>query len=195
MFRCGELLTPVGPLKVAAPVCRLDGESAAAGQLRGREEGVVVFEFDERVAAARAEFRETRDAVAEEVMPGTEVRVVADAEGDGRRNLLVDLGDDDAAGSASTASTPLVITVDVPLKPSLSTPSAFRAAGTTFSGVTRIGTPTRRRRSTRRQLRDFRAYTRRRRPATAFERARGFARPPSPAPIPRPSGSPGNSSR
>src|SRR2546421_12631682 len=50
---------------------------------------------------ALAEFFEARDAVAEEVVLEAEVRIVADDEADGRRNLLVDLGDDDARAEAT----------------------------------------------------------------------------------------------
>src|ERR1041385_8315276 len=90
----GEALAPVWAFEVAAAVGRRGVERARAdAQLARGDEGVVVFEFEERVIVTRAEFFEAGDAVAEEVVLESEVRVVADDEADGRRNLLVDLGD------------------------------------------------------------------------------------------------------
>ena len=65
----GEALASVGAFEVAASVGRPGVERArAAGEFARGDEGVVVFEREERVSMALAEFFEARDAVAEEVV-------------------------------------------------------------------------------------------------------------------------------
>ncbi|MCA1615640.1 MAG: hypothetical protein LC800_16375 [Acidobacteria bacterium] len=111
----GELLAAVGALKVAAAVGRGRVERERAGGFGGREEGVVVLQLDDRVVVLGAEVCEALDAVAEEVVVEAEVGVELDPEADGRRNLLVNLGDDEARAELGEDGVEdvVVIAVDV----------------------------------------------------------------------------------